>query len=151
MAKGFFDIEQQEPERKPEDNALQKYAEDKAEMQEAYQKALQLKAEMLRQMDAGKAPQIILYTAVEAIGLLTNDPGFTEEGQGKIDTIYKDLAQLSFTQDNDEIARKRLKEQEAAYNKTLRNSINRQLIRYRKIERALNDVLTAVDEAERKE
>lgn len=151
MAKGFFDIEQQEPEQKPEDNALRKYAEDKAEMQEAYQKALQLKAEMLRQMDAGKAPQIILYTAVEAIGLLTNDPGFTEEGQGKIDTIYKDLAQLSFTQDNDEIARKRLKEQEAAYNKTLRNSINRQLIRYRKIERALNDVLTAVDEAERKE
>lgn len=151
MAKGFFDIEQQEPERKPEDNALRKYAEDKAEMQEAYQKALQLKAEMLLQMDAGKAPQSILYTAIEAIGLLTNDPGFTEEGQGKIDTIYKDLAQLSFTQDNDEIARKRLKEQEAAYNKTLRNSINRQLIRYRKIERALNDVLTAVDEAERKE
>lgn len=148
MAKGFFDIEQQEPEQKPEDNALRKYAEDKAEMQEAYQKALQLKAEMLRQLNAGKAPQIILYTAVEAIGLLTNDPGFTEEGQGKIDTIYKDLAQLSFTHDNDEIARKRLKEQEAAYNKTLRNSINRQLIKYRKIERALNDALIAVDEAE---
>lgn len=151
MAKGFFDIEQQEPEKKPEKSALQKSAENRAEMQKAYKKAEKIKANILRQLEAGQEPQLILYEALDAIGLLTNDPGFTEATHSKIAATYKDLAQLSFIQDNNAVAHARLKEQEAAYNKTLRNSLNRQLAGYHRIEQALNNALAAVNAAEQAE
>lgn len=150
MAKGFFDIEAAEPAAgggsalAKADRDARKIAQDRAE-------AERLKENITAQLEAGAEPQIILYTALKAIGLLTNDPAFTEAAQGKIDAVYSDLAQQSFIQDNNAIAQERLEKMQTEYNDKLRRSINRQLAGYRRVEKALNDVLAAVNATEPQE
>lgn len=147
MAKGFFDIETAEP--AAGSNTDLKDAED---MEQARQQALEqaeaLKATIARQLEAGEDPQTILYTALKVIGLLSNDQEYTETTQGRLDAVYKDLTQLSFIQDNNRIAQERLDAIKAEYNAKLRKNINTQLARYAKVEKALNDVLYALNETE---
>lgn len=118
------------------------------EMRIDRERAEQLKQSVLTQLEQGKDPQIILYTALECIGLYSSDPGYIAAGQEYLSRVYADLAQLSFIRDNEAIAAERLEEMQAAYNKKLRNSINRQLYGYRRIERALNDALGVLNEME---
>lgn len=147
MAKGFFDIETAEP--AAGSNTDLKDAED---MEQARQQALEqaeaLKATIARQLEAGEDPQTILYTALKVIGLLSNDQEYTETTQGKLDAVYKDLTQLSFIQDNNRIAQERLDAIKEEYNAKLRKNINTQLARYAKVEKALNDVLYALNDTE---
>ena len=110
--------------------------------------AEQLKQSVLNQLEQGNEPQIILYTALKCIGLLTNDPEYISTGTGLLDTVWADLAQQSFIQDNAAIAAERLETMQTEYNKKLRSSINRQLSGYRRIERALNEALTALNDME---
>lgn len=147
MAKGFFDIETEEP-AAGSGAALTKANRDAQEVQEALTEAEKLKGNILQELEAGKDPQIILYTALKAIGILTNDPEFTEKTQGKLDGIYKDLAQLSFIEDNDKKAQERLEKMQADYNDKLRRSVRRQLNAYKKVQAALYEVLDAVDGTE---
>ena len=105
----------------------------------------------MRELEAGKEPELILYAALDAIGILTNDPDFTAKTPAEFDATYKDLAQLSFVQDNAAIAQERLERAEKAYNDKLRRSINRQLAGCRRVEQALNDVLAAVNGTEPQE
>lgn len=150
MAKGFFDIETTEPAAggsstlAKADRDARQDAQDRAE-------AEKLKETITRQLEAGQEPQIILYTALKAIGLLTHDPAFTEAATGKIDAVYSDLAQQSFIQDNNAIAQARLETMQRDYNDKLRRSINRQLAGYRRVEKALQEVLQAVDATEPQE
>lgn len=147
MAKGFFDIETAEP--AAGSNTDLKDAED---MEQARQQALEqaeaLKATIARQLEAGEDPQTILYAALKVIGLLSNDQEYTETTQGKLDAVYKDLTQLSFIQDNNRIAQERLDAIKEEYNAKLRKNINTQLARYAKVEKALNDVLYALNDTE---
>lgn len=147
MAKGFFDIETAEP--AAGSNTDLKDAED---MEQARQQALEqaeaLKATIARQLEAGEDPQTILYTALKVIGLLSNDQEYTETTQGRLDAVYKDLTQLSFIQDNNRIAQERLDAIKEEYNAKLRKNINTQLARYAKVEKALNDVLYALNDTE---
>lgn len=147
MAKGFFDIETTEPAEISSTDL--KDAED---MEQARQQALEqaeaLKATIARQLEAGEDPQTILYTALKVIGLLSNDQAYTEATQGRLDAVYKDLTQLSFIQDNNRIAQERLDAIKEEYNAKLRKNINTQLARYAKVEKALNDVLYALNDTE---
>lgn len=116
--------------------------------QQEREQAEQLKQSILNQLEQGNDPQIILYTALKCIGLLTADPEYITTGQSYLDSVYADLAQQSFIQDNAAIAAERLEKMQEEYNKKLRNSINRQLGQYRRIEKALNDALTALNDME---
>lgn len=151
MAKGYFDIEAAEPAAGGSGKALAKADRDARQIAQDRAEAERLKENITAQLEAGTEPQIILYTALKAIGLLTNDPAFTEAAQGKIDAVYSDLAQQSFIQDNNAIAQERLEKMQAEYNDKLRRSINRQLAGYRRVEKALNDVLAAVNATEPQE
>lgn len=151
MAKGFFDIEAAEPAAGSSGKALAKANRDAAEMQEAFTEAEKIKAKILREFEAGKDPQLILYDALKIIAILTADNNFLEKTTEKLDAVYKDLAQLSFIQDNNQIAQERLEKAEQEYNDKLRRSINRQLAGYRRVEKALNDVLAAVNATEPQE
>lgn len=110
------------------------------------ERAEQLKESILQQLEQGNAPEIILYTALNAIGLLSSDPKFTEAGQQFLDTVYADLAQQSLLTDNAAVAAHRLDNMQRDYNKRLKNSLTRQLNGYRRIADALNKALQAVEE-----
>lgn len=150
MAKGFFDVTAEEP-AAAAGGALAKANRDAQEMQAAFSEAEKLKENILQELEAGKDPQIILYTALKTIGILTNDPEFTEKTQGKLDGIYKDLAQLSFIEDNDKKAQERLDKMQADYNDKVRRSVKRQLNAYKKVQSALYEVLDAIDNTEPKD
>lgn len=147
MAKGYFDIETAEP---TENNggSLARTDREEQQRQQDTAEALRLKESIARGLEQGQEPQALLYTAVRVIGLLTNDPAFTEAAQARIDAVYKDLAQLSFTEDNDRKAQERLEKMQTEYRDKLRGSISRQLNANRRIEKALQEVLNAVDAAE---
>lgn len=119
-----------------------------AEYQEEQKKAEQLKKRILAQLEQGMEPEIILYTAFECIGLYSSDLEFANVGKGHLSRVYADLAQRSFIVDNAEIAAARLSDQQAEYNKRLRNGIARQLAGYKKIAQALGGVLDELDRLE---
>lgn len=109
------------------------------------ERAEQLKASMLKQLDQGNAPQSILYTAITAIGLLTHDEAWTEAAQGALDTVYADLAQQSLLIDEATIAAERLEQMQIEYNAKLRRQLNRQLSGYQRIAKGLNEALAALN------
>lgn len=108
----------------------------------------QLKESILQQLEQGNAPELILYTALRAIGLLTHDDQWTEAGQKSLDAVYSDLAQQSLLTDNAAIAAHRLETMQTAYNEKMRRQITRSLTEYRRIERALQEALQAIDAIE---
>lgn len=148
MAKGFFDIEHTEPEQIGTSSSLAANTQDERERAIDRQEADRLKESITRQLESGTEPQIILLTAVKAIGLYAGDLAFTAAAEEKIDAIYSDLAQQSFIQDNAEIARQRLETQQTEYREKARKGIQRQLTATRRIEHALLDALQAVNAAE---
>ena len=121
--------------------AAAKTMQERAEERET---AEQLKSGIMRQLEQGNAPHIILYTALKCIGLYSNDPEYTKAATGLLDAVYADLAQQSFIQDNAAIAAERLERQQAEFNKQLSSSLKRQLAKYRRIEKALTDALNEV-------
>lgn len=129
----------------PERESMAAAARTMQERQQDRETAEQLKQSIVKQLKQGNDPEIILYSALKCIGLLTNDPEYIASAQSMLDNVYADLAQQSFIQDNAAIAAARLEAQQAEYNRHLRNSINRQLAGYKRIERALNDTLAALN------
>lgn len=140
---------QQEPEqeRRTVDESARRYREQLQDREQAEE----LKASILQQLEKGNAPETILYTALRAISILTHDAEWLEAGEKTLDSIYADLAQQSLFTDNAAIAAKRLETMQAGYNDKLRRQLSRQLMGYRRIERALTDALQAVDELEPQE
>ena len=145
MNKGFFDIESLDP-GECAGSAIIKSDQDAAALREARQTAERLKAEILRELEAGAAPQIILYKALEAIGLLTSDTEFINQSHGRLNAVYADLLQQSLLQDNETAALERLNQLEEDYNAKLCLSAERQLAGYRKIEKALNEIIATVNQ-----
>ena len=108
----------------------------------------QLKASILRQLEQGNEPQIILYTALKAIGILTQDAQWAADGQEILDKVYSDLAQESLLTDNAATAAARLDTMQATYNEKLRRQLKSQLNGYKRIEKALQEALQAVNTME---
>lgn len=107
-----------------------------------------LKASITRQLEEGNEPQFILYTAIKAIGILTQDPEWAEAGEATLDSVYADIAQESLLTDRATIAAQRLETMQGEYTRKLRAQAQRQLSGYKKIETALKDVLRALNELE---
>ena len=100
-----------------------------------------LKRCIASQLAQGAAPHAVLYTAIKAIGLLTNDAAWQQEQAGKLDAVFSDLEQQSIWNDNREAARERLEAQQTAYkDKTRRQLINQK--------NGLRRVLEALDKVE---
>ena len=148
MARGLFDYAEQNPAGEPpqETRALRETVRTYREAQAQRETAEELKKSISQQITGGNAPQYILYTAISAIGLLTNDPGWTEEQRGRLDAVYDDLRQQSFITDNEEIAAHRLAEMQRAYNSKLRKSLERNLNGYKRIEKGITEALKALNE-----
>lgn len=118
MSFGLFDFAQQNPDiqaPQQEAQAIRDTAQTYRDRQERQEKLDQLKAGILQQFEQGDAPQLILYTAIRAIGTATADNEWAETAKGYLDRIYSDLMQESFIDDNAATAAKRLEEQRAEY------------------------------------
>ena len=83
--------------------------------QEKLEQAEDMKASIAQQIEGGNALEYILYTAVRAIGLLTDDPGWTKQQTDILELVYGDLAQESLVYDNAAIALDRLQNMRKDY------------------------------------
>ena len=106
---------------------------------------------ILKQAQTGTEPETALYTAITAIGLLTDDAAWTEAAHAALNSVYADLAQQSLLTDNAAEAAHRLERMQADYNDKLRRQLTRQLNGYKRLERALQEALQAIDGTEQEE
>lgn len=102
------------------------------------QTTAQLKASILRQLEQGNAPELILYTALQAIGESTGDAEWTEAATGYLDTVYKDLMQQSLFVDGVTAATERLQEKRRAFAEKQLTGIKRALQSMETITTGLN-------------
>ena len=109
------------------------------------EQAEELKTSISRQIRQGAAPQYTLYTAVRAIGILTQDSSWTEEQTAKLDEIYNDLRQQSFVVDNEAAAAERREKMQADYLRRVRKRLTSELNGCKRIEKALSAALQAVE------
>jgi len=140
---------QPEPER--ERQAIDETARSYREQMQEREQVEGLKASILQQLEQGNAPETILYTALRAIGILSHDAAWTEAAKQTLDSVYADLAQQSFLTDNAAIAAHRLEQMQVEYNDKLRRQLTRNLNGYRRIEKALQEALQAVNDIEPQE
>lgn len=146
----FKDFEKAHPEAQPlpeyiAQEAAAEFAREKTKQENA-QTVADLKESIKKQLTEGNAPQYVLYAALRAIGILSNDPEFAETCRAQLDAVYSDLAQQSFIVDNEAIAAARLDELKEKYNAKLRKQLTSDLKGYRKIERSINDILRSLNE-----
>ena len=147
---GLLEYAAQNPAQEPpqERQAIETTARNYREQQEAQETAAALKDSIAQQLKQGNEPQYILYTALKAIGLLTNDPEWTEAQRQRLDKVYADLAQQSLFMDNAAIAAERLEKMQGDYIDRMRRQLTKSLNGYRRIEKALTEALQAVNDAE---
>ncbi len=137
---------QQEPER--ERQAIAETARSYQDRQQERESVEQLKASIAQQLQEGNAPQYILYAALRAIGILTHDAEWAEAQKQILDSIYADLAQQSLLTDEAAVSAARLDAMQTQYNDRLRRQLTTQLNGYRRIEKALQEALQAVNALE---
>ena len=126
----------------------QEAAAEQLSREERQERIGQLKASILAQLEQGKDPRFIIYSAVEAIGLLTNDAQWAEAVQQCLNSLYAGLEQQSLLIDTAAIEAQRMEQMQSAYNERLRRQLQRQLAGYHKIANSLNEALTALDKLE---
>lgn len=143
---GLFDYIARHSEEQPQ--AIQeesKAAKTYRERLEETERAQKLKDRIVLQLEKGNAPQDILYTAIEAIELLTGDAPWAEACRAKLEEIYSDLAQQSMLFNEAEEAAARLAELQNDYNKKLKRDLELRLSKNRRIEQKLTEALAAVN------
>lgn len=153
MSKGLFDYIASNPAQEPpqEQESIKDTARTYRERKEQQEQAAKLKDSIDYQLNTGAAPQNVLYTALQAIGLLSNDIEWAQDQQGKLDKVYEDLAQQSFITDNEQTAAHRLQEMQQEYNDRLKRQLTNSLNKYRHIEKSLTEALKQLNDMEPEE
>lgn len=108
-------------------------------------KARELQSLIIRQLQKGDPPQVILYTAIKCIELFSEDEEWAQQAQGQLNKIYEDLAQLSLDIDAAEIERQRLEKLQEEYAQKLQKDIKRRIRGLEAIRAELETVLTDVE------
>jgi hypothetical protein len=103
----------------------------------------QLKESILQQLERGECPESVLYDALQALGMATNDPEYAEKGAS---FLSGDKVELSFFADLEEMQAKREARREAYYSKR-RKDIDRQLKQLEADQKTLMQELQQVQQA----
>lgn len=112
------------------------------------ERAGELRGCIMRQLQQGQPPQIVLYNALEAIGLYSGDTEWTERATRHLDSVYADLAQDSFMYDTATVAADRLTEKALEYDRKLRTRLRKSITYYNTMVEELYCVLSLMSEAE---
>lgn len=132
-----------EPERKAQAAAARSYT----EKQEQAAQLADMKAHIIRQLESGAEPQTILYSAISALGLATDDPAWTGAAHEKLESLYSDLAQRSFLTDEAAIAAERMNARHEEYCGKLQRQLLRQVNACRQLEKDLQAALNTIEKA----
>lgn len=116
------------------------------ERREAAERAQELTATILTQLQQGSAPQFVLYTAIRALECYTLDQEWAEQCRAELDKVYKDTAQLSLFNDQQATERARLEQKQLDYCRKVRQQLQRDLCEYKRIEQGLLDTLKAINQ-----
>lgn len=138
----------QEPEPLP-GQARQMSAE--TQRAEREQAAAKLKERITAQIKQGTEPQYILYAAIKAIGLMTDDIAWTRANLEALDNIYSDLAQESIIIDNTSIAAQRLQEKQQEANRKMKRRAVQSMNAYNAIVKDLQAILEQLNKLEQEE
>lgn len=152
MSYGLFDYaaENREPaELPPAETDVRDASKIYRAQQERRESVERIKTSILQQLERGNAPELVLYSAIRAIGIATADEDFTRQASGYLDQVYGDLLQGSFLQDNVAVAAARLEELRSSYLDKLRSSIERQQRQVAKLSIALQEAGEALDALDR--
>lgn len=122
-----------------------------ADQQARRERAGELRGCIMRQLQQGQPPQIVLYNALEAIGLYSGDTEWTERATRHLDSVYADLAQDSFMYDTATVAADRLTEKALEYDRKLRTRLNKAIRDYEALAEGFRGILSAMSEAENRE
>lgn len=144
MRKSLFEYAEEHPKTAPPEEQLTE-SKPIQERWDELEKAKALKEQITRQLERGDKPQLILYTALSCIGLLSEDEAWETEAQSYLNHVYADIVQLSMDLDEAELERKRLEEMQEEYNRKLRKDIKRRLNGLVAIEQQLEHLLTDID------
>ena len=87
MGKSLEEYARLHPQPEPDQRAMEETARTYNDRQQERETVEQLKASILRQLEQGNEPQIILYTALKAIGILTQDAQWAADGQESVTTV----------------------------------------------------------------
>lgn len=153
MGKSLAEYAAQNPQQEPprEREAMHQTAETIKDRQEAQERAAQLMQSIQTQLEQGNAPQTILYTAIQTIGILSHDAEWAAAAETSLDTVYADLAQQSLLVNEATIAAQRLEQMQEDYNGKLRRQLTRQLSGYQRIAKGLNEALDALNQIDPQE
>lgn len=121
--------------------ALSPYLEDVKRREEADLK----KQSILALLKGGSPPETVLYTALETIGLLTNDEAWSDEARGILDSVYSDLDQQSVFVNTAEAAVDRLEAMQADYERKTRSKLKTALNGCSRLEDTLRKALNELD------
>lgn len=110
-----------------------------------------LKDSIAYQLESGAPPQMPLYSALRAIGILTNDSDWSVRLEAVMDGVYADIAQQSLLADEAAIAAQRLDELRTKYNEQIKKQLRGQMAKCDRLQRALQNAYlaaTALDDDE---
>ena len=129
----------------PADNATAA-ARSYREQQEEREKAELLKESIAQQLQQGNAPELVLYTAIKAIGLLSADEEWAAACNAILDSVYADLAQQSLLVDTAAAAAARLEKTKTTYTEKTRTQLQRSYNGCKRLSDALKEALQAIDD-----
>jgi len=145
MGKGLFEYAAENPEKiaaEGERAGVERRATAKAVTDQ--EKAEELRKIVAAQIADGEEPEIILYSAVKVIGLLTNDPKWTEQQRQALDLLYIDAGQLSLTSEAAQRARERREQYRREYVKKEKKRLEGQIKACDGIKKNLTDAYNII-------
>lgn len=148
MSLGILEYAKLHPTQEPEQErqAAKETARSYREQLDAAEEAEDLKRSIAQQIEQGNAPELILYTAIRTIGVLTNDEDWAGEQRDRLNGIYADLAQQSLIIDNAALAAARLEEQKKGYVHRTQKQLQRSLTGCGKLTRLLTEALQELEQ-----
>ncbi len=105
-----------------------------------------LKDSIAQQLRQGNAPELILYTALKAIGLLSADEAWAADCKAILDSVYSDLVQQSLLVDTAAAAAHRLERMQRTYTDKTRAQLQRSYNGCKRLSDALEEALQAIDD-----
>ena len=142
MARGLFDYAEDAPQiERPEAGAdpIREYIQDTEEI-------ARLQASVAAQIEQGKDPHVILFSAIKLIGVLTGADEWTTEQLERLEATYKDVEQQELFTESQALIDGALLEQKREYAAKLSVKLNRII---RECESLTISLQTARDAAER--
>lgn len=150
MGKSLSEYAEQHPQARPDLEAEKMAAQARSldDLKHNRAQAAELQESITTQLEEGNAPELILYTAIKCIGLLTNAPEWAQAAERRLDDIFGDLMQISIAGEEKAIAAARLDEKYKTYQAKLSRQLQKQYENTRKLEQELLQALITSRELE---